>query len=56
MVLYDSQSFLSRSDDTTDRASGFSLDFPLDEELLQHKVYKKSFRSLMRGKRKSVPR
>lgn len=55
MVLYDSQSFLSVRNDTTDRASKLSANFPFDEELLQHKAYRNSFRSLMRRNRITEP-
>ena len=47
-ALYDSDSFISKGTDTTKATSKLSLNFDFDAELLQHKIYKGVFRSLMR--------
>ena len=48
LVLYDSQSFMTARTETMTGSSKLSVDFSFDEELLQHKAYKKTLRSLMR--------
>ena len=53
IVLYDSESMLTKRTKSTTRTSKFSLNFAFDSVLLQHTIYKSTFRSLMR--RTKVP-
>ena len=51
IVLYDSESMLTKRTKTTTRTSKFSINFAFDSVLLQHTIYKSTFRSLMRRTR-----
>ncbi|ERF71663.1 hypothetical protein EPUS_00652 [Endocarpon pusillum Z07020] len=51
LVLCDSESFITARTRTTTATSRFSLNFVFDAELLQHKAYKSTLRSLMRRTR-----
>ena len=47
-VLCDDQSFQTRRTQTTTTTSKLSMTFGFDDEILQHKAYKNTFKSLMR--------
>jgi hypothetical protein len=54
LVLYDAASFETKKTKTTTATSKFSMNFTFDSELLQHKIYKDSFRSLLRKAKAST--
>lgn len=51
IVLSDSDSFVTKRTRTTTATSKLSINFAFDSELLQHKAYKSTLRSLMRRSR-----
>ena len=51
ILLCDSESFMTKRTQITTATSNLSLNFEFDDELLQHKAYKRTLRSLMRKSR-----
>lgn len=56
IVLCDSDSFITKRTQTTTTTSKLSMNFTFDAELIQHRAYKSTLRSLMRrGRLRSDP-